>query len=428
MVKSKGGEMELFKKFIAIFIETSAFAILVCLFLKENAKGIIKKIVVILIAILLFTITDSANHVVMIAANYFIGLVSIKIAFAKSLNETLVALFLAASIGLSIQIGIIFSISVVTFSVFERTSFINRISFNLVFMIICMIIYRYSQIHEIFLKYKEEVVHRKFFILILSIYSIFLQGYWDKNEKLFSQNVFVFCLIIGVTLFFNINFMMYSIKLKEKEKIIEVHSLYSPIILKLIDDVRQKQHDFKNHINTIYGISQITEENKLKETLGRYINELNGSFQNIEDFIYLENMVVSAVLFSKSGEAKEKNIKLICDIKAKDIHIPLKEYETSIILNNLIDNAFEEVMNFESNREVVLTLGMVQDRLFIEVKNMGQPIDGEIIRKLFNKGFSTKAVDGRGYGLNTVKTIVQSCGGKIQMLFEEGYIILRIAF
>lgn len=422
--------MEFFKDFILVFIETVAFIALSGVFLDKSKGRIIYKSIIVVIITLIFTVTHSINHIFMIILDYFIAVVSLKIAFKKSLKESFIAVFFIISIGLTIEIFLVFAISLLTLRIFNKDTFINSIIFNSLFMIISLYIhkYKYTGLLKAFYRYKEEMYNSHFLIFTLTSYSIYIQYYWDSNEKLFHNNILVLFLIMFIILFFNIKFITYNLMLEEKENTIQLNNMYNPTILNLIEDVRQKQHDFKNHINTIYGITQTAKEENLRESLSNYIMDLNNSLCNVENFIYLNNMTISAILYSKYCEAKSKNINFICDIKTKVIDLPLKDYEISVILTNLIDNAFEEILNFENNRDVCLTIGIIEDKYFIEVQNICRPIDSVDIRKLFHKGYSTKASQGRGYGLYTINQIVQYYNGKIEILFDKNNISFRIIF
>ncbi|WP_251859915.1 GHKL domain-containing protein [Clostridium sp. Marseille-Q2269] len=415
------------KNYITIAMETSGFAVLFWLINKDDRKRLISKALIILIIAGIFTLTGCMNEYSRLFINYCIGIIGGKVIFKKSFRETLINVFIAMSIGLSLQLEIMLTTKFLNTDIFTSESFIENISFNFIFILLCVLVYVFNPIKSYY-KYKEELSKKLFFPIILIIYSISLEIYWNKTGNISRASIYIFVLIIGLILFLNIKFMIYNIKLKDKEKIIEMHSMYSPIILNLIDEVRQRQHDFKNHITTIYGLSQTLEENILKREVMEYIEKLNFSFNSVENFIYLDNKAICAILYSKTCEAKDKNIDFICDIKDKKLNLPLKEYEISEVLSNLIDNAFEETLNFESNRKVYLTIDTIKNNPYIEIKNMSRPISSEHIRKIFDKGFSTKAKEGRGYGLYNVKKIANFYNGKIELSYEDGYVIFKVIF
>jgi two-component system sensor histidine kinase AgrC len=62
----------------------------------------------------------------------------------------------------------------------------------------------------------------------------------------------------------------------------------------------------------------------------------------------------------------------------------------------------------------------------MEIGNNGKRIELKDIGKIFDKGYTTKAGDGHGYGLYNVKRIVERYNGRIQLSFENNYTIFRI--
>ena len=67
---------------------------------------------------------------------------------------------------------------------------------------------------------------------------------WLKNI-LFSISVAMICLLV-------LNVGKYKLKSKEIETELKVHKLYADSFDNLVDSIRSKQHEFDNHINTIY--------------------------------------------------------------------------------------------------------------------------------------------------------------------------------
>lgn len=138
------------------------------------------------------------------------------------------------------------------------------------------------------------------------------------------------------------------------KRILEIYNKYNPIILNLIDEIKRRQHDFKNHFTTIYGMVLTYDEKELKNELKNYLESLQNSLSDIEEYIYMGNRVFAAIIYVKVREAKQKNIKFSFDIEDNTIKFPLRGYELSEVLNNLIDNAFEAVMNMELDKKMYI--------------------------------------------------------------------------
>ncbi len=91
----------------------------------------------------------------------------------------------------------------------------------------------------------------------------------------------------------------------KKEKMEEYYNKYSPVMTNMMEDIRSKQHEFKNFMNTIYGIVQVSEDESLRDELERYISSINKSFKRV-DYVKCENNLINAIVYGKVIEAKKK--------------------------------------------------------------------------------------------------------------------------
>jgi sensor histidine kinase regulating citrate/malate metabolism len=274
---------------------------------------------------------------------------------------------------------------------------------------------------------REEFGIASFVIVNTALYTIILKTAWDFNKGFLWSNFLSIILISGLMILSNLIFLKYSVQISEQKKIIETYNKYSPIIKNLIEEARRKQHDFKNHLNTIYGIAQVAAENELGDEITQYIRSLNYEMKDLDLLIQINNKVLSGIIYSKVCYAKELEIDFEYSIKSDLSDSSLEDYKLSELLNNLLDNAFESAYSSE-NKKVILIIEEDENNHIIEVKNYGEFIKPEYISKIFDKGFSTKNVNGHGYGLYNVKKIVESVKGQIQLLYDDGYIVFRILF
>ena len=86
---------------------------------------------------------------------------------------------------------------------------------------------------------------------------------------------------------------------------------------------------------------------------------------------------------------------------------------------NLIKNALEALDNRESGGEIAVTSRMEGDRVLVEIADNGPGIEQHIIKKIFNKFFTTKS-SGTGLGLSIVHQIVDAHEGSIAVDSEKG--------
>ena len=74
---------------------------------------------------------------------------------------------------------------------------------------------------------------------------------------------------------FQIFTYLYVVKIiKEKEKL-KVSGEYNAVINEIVQEIKQRQHDFVNYKNTIRGILAVVDEKDVKEAINNYIKDEN---------------------------------------------------------------------------------------------------------------------------------------------------------
>ena len=83
------------------------------------------------------------------------------------------------------------------------------------------------------------------------------------------------------------------------------------------------------------------------------------------------------------------------------------------ILGNLLSNARHALKNHtEGKRMLVLRVQARPDSILVEVEDSGVGINAEVLRRLFEFGFTTKK-DGHGFGLHTSSILAKELGGEL---------------
>lgn len=416
--------MEIFKDFINTFIELNAFMILWCKFSLKTEDMLFKNIAIALISSVVMSTTNPihSNYTIILSYITTVGLISFfyKEKFLKSLLGFCITLILIIILQLILiyVLGFFVSGKYVGSCIFD-------ISIQSIILLISVSIYYFAPNKKIYniVEINFKIV---FYIIINFIgYILVYKIVWEYNKNLILNNIIMFTSMLIIIFTLNLILCYNILKINEEKKLIEIHSKYSPIIENIIEETRRKQHDFKNHLNTINGIVQVAKEEELKESLTTYIKSLSYFTKNIEDIIYVDNLILRAIIYSKLCEVEKKHINFSYFVSNDLLKWRIKDYELSDIVTNLLNNAFEAV---ENNSEKTIVLSMFKDgnKNIIELKNSGSSINPENIKYIFNRGFSTKSGKNRGYGLYNVKKIVESNGGTIQLSFDESYICFRI--
>jgi two-component system sensor histidine kinase AgrC len=308
-------------------------------------------------------------------------------------------------------------------------SFNNGLIINLILLITCIGTFYLLPINKLFRKYIINSFTIKILMLNLTIWILCFKLFWDYDMMFLLNNIAVFSIMF--LSFSLLSYILYiqNIDLNNKKKVIELNDKYSPVFENILDEINRKQHEFKNHLNAIYGMCYSTDTNILKYCIQKYIKSLNYSLGDIDTVIHINNKILAAVIYSKLCEAKSKQIHFSYSIERDIDNFKITEYEMVEVLSNLLNNAFEAIDDSTADEKIVyMKIGKENKYNFIEVSNKGNIIDVNNIDKLFIKRFSTKHKTSGGYGLYNVKEILESYDGHIQVFLENGYTIFKALF
>lgn len=188
----------------------------------------------------------------------------------------------------------------------------------------------------------------------------------------------------------------------------------------VVKDLRVNVHEFKNKLHVILGLIKIEEY----EEAIKYITEIQEVRENTsEKYTYIEDQYIRAMLISRELMAREKNIDFTLgkDSNLYEKHGDIINEDFLTILGNLIENAFEACnYNNYDNRYVEVFLKEDCKTMYIEVKDNGNTIPDDIRERMFEKGVSSKVING-GLGLYLVKSKVELYDGNIDVFQDENY-------
>lgn len=275
-----------------------------------------------------------------------------------------------------------------------------------------------------FEKYVENnILISMIFFNIFILFMIFKMVY--DNRILYNNIAIQINIFILINVIFNISFYTTIQKQILKNKNIEVKSTYNPLIDEIIQNMKASEHEYKNHINMIYSMIQVSNTiPEIKEKATNYIGHIRNknTFSKVLD---IENTVIKAVIYSKLVECEQLGINLSYDIKTSMDESQLEDTEITIILSNLLNNAIEATKNAK-DKKITVDIRKLE-RYKIQVKNsiLGLNINPEKIESFFQKGFSSKG-KGRGYGLFNVRRIIKKYKGTIYARVEEDLLVIDI--
>ncbi|WP_026395772.1 ATP-binding protein [Acetobacterium malicum] len=326
-----------------------------------------------------------------------------------------------------------FEVSYLTYGlhrVYVQTSF--SFYFNLFQCLVLMI--TYPLIWIFFRKKISHVMqtHNKawgyLWIIPLVYYIIFL-AFGAMNANLIAQWQF---LIFNLVSFFGFYLIYYvviemleqsekNIILAESNEVIKQQLLFQSEYYKkfgeCIEETRKGEHDLRHHLNTVLGLIQQQNEEKVES----YIYELLGNRLNISDILYCGNDAVNAILGYYANICKQEGINFTIEtIVPEDLEID--ETDLCVVFGNVLENALEACRRITAGEQFIkLSSQFIGNKLYIVVDN---PFSGEI--RLKNGVYlSQKREAASGIGIISVLAIAKKYDGDAR--FEQADQLFRVS-
>jgi len=195
----------------------------------------------------------------------------------------------------------------------------------------------------------------------------------------------------------------------------------------LYQDIRSMKHDMTNHVLTL---ERLYAENETKEAKD-YVRNLKAALIETVGEVKSGNPVTDVILREWKTEAEKKKIHFQCNF-----HYPtgshINAFDISVILNNALQNAMENVSHFPS--ENVKDSGALHISILSYCRNNAYMIE---IRNSFTGNLQWDAesglpvtskgnTDSHGYGLNNIRKIAGKYFGDIDFAIKNKEFILSI--
>jgi two-component system sensor histidine kinase AgrC len=179
-------------------------------------------------------------------------------------------------------------------------------------------------------------------------------------------------------------------------------------------------HDTKNQLLAILGYIENNDTKIAIESLNLLCSNIAGE----QNFINTGNVAVDSLINAKIKRINELSINLETSIFLEQNN-QIEEIDLCIILGNLLDNAIEacEKISLENEKKIQLKIIQIEEYLSIEISN--SIIDKVKLEK--GRSFTTKKDKlFHGFGLESIKEIVEKYNGHINYEQEENTFIVNI--
>ncbi|MBE6090844.1 MAG: GHKL domain-containing protein [Clostridium beijerinckii] len=356
--------------------------------------------------------------------SYITIILIIKMIYKIDLKQAVLGFFLALIIVMSLEL--IFSAFIGRF-VYNET--FKAITIETVILVGIFIFSKMNLINKHFIIENIDNVVLIYFILICSIHAIILKMSWYYDNIMVLNNLFLVSLVSFILAISQVLIYLYFVKVTREKEALKVSNEYNVIISEIVQEIKQRQHDFVNYKNSIRGMVEVLSEKDLKEAIRTYMKDEDMYDNKINELIYIDNVVVRSIVYRNMCRAKKHNITFKYEVENNVLDSILSYNDFSNLLNNLLNNAFDEVMKEQCiNKNIEIMIFNQNKESHLIVKNQIVNPNDININEIFMRGYSTKNTDTRGYGLYNVQQIVNSHKGYIKINIEFNQIIFDIYF
>lgn len=268
------------------------------------------------------------------------------------------------------------------------------------------------------------------FILLSFAISFFIGTiiwHLNRNDSQLDSTIYLISILVLITwnvlLFFLLQYLGKE-NLKRKEMaLLQIHEKENKKLFEQMgeqyNEIRKIKHDMKGCIDCSLRLLQERKYSEAEEYLKTFLNEKT---KNIVSAVFTDSSVINAVINSKIAQCDKYGIGYKCEI-TKNLQ-PIPEFELSIFLSNLFDNAIEACQSVRENKYISLSIIDVKSYLHIVMKNT---IEGSVLKENPDLNSTKKDnVEQHGYGLKSVRDIVKKYNGSIQINEQEGYFVVDV--
>lgn len=251
------------------------------------------------------------------------------------------------------------------------------------------------------------------FLLVFSV-QIFQSSEIKIDKMVILQLLFLLCFIISILTLV----IVFKLSKKAEEDLekkltlqqLEMENKLNNDMTNVVETLRSLRHDMNNHVvvlkNLIY--------TKQYEILREYIDDICDEISPANDFIFIKNKALSALLYNKSVNAKMRQIDFETLISVDFIDI--QEKDLCSLMGNLLDNAIEACEKVHDNKYIYLSMYTKNNCYHIECNNTFT--DAPVIA---NNTFisSKKSRVLHGIGFKNMKAIVTKYSGTLECTYYD---------
>lgn len=422
--------MTLLETFAGSFVEALTLCCLISLFDSGYGERKWKVVVIVIIVAGVTVITDSLFIPARYFINYLTFILLLSILVKRKLFYVLFEFLISLSMFALLEILFVF--------VSDRIGIANSLSIadrmthlGLIFVLCCFIASNKKlqlRLRYDYSKHREEIYLITGTIFLISLMVLY---HWDTDQETFFQDLGMVISFMLAWCALNLYLLKKLVDNRRQKELISIHERYLEMTDSLLDGLYAKEHEFKKHLQTILGFTDMEQTDQAITDIREYILEIHkdGKRPEREKSYQTGNSIINALLYSKAKEAETSHITLFYIPSSTPPDYPCQKHELVEIIGNLIDNAFDYVKTLAvEERKVFLSLENRDGKKVIEVRNTYEKKSQEQIPFMAKKGYTTKEGSHRGYGLYNVTAIASRYNGTLKLFYENDQLVVLVLF
>ena len=182
--------------------------------------------------------------------------------------------------------------------------------------------------------------------------------------------------------------------------------------------INVKCHDIRKHITSLYARESGHKPND------SFVREVEKSIRIYDSISNTGNESLDVILTEKSLFCEKHHIRMTCMADGKCLRF-MEEVDLYSLFGNILDNAIESVQRIEETEKRVINLDVRANEMFLRIQEDNY-FGGELE---FENGLplTTKHDrDHHGFGMKSIRMIVDKYGGEMQIEARDGVFSLNI--
>lgn len=295
-------------------------------------------------------------------------------------------------------------------------------------LLISLLIYQCVPINRLFHFTYSSKLSTQLLLTNLYLLTICVMLFFKWNTKSFIELFCIISLCIFSVFAINIDMFHINLKLQKVEAELQAYQTYLPIVEGLISDVRIKQHNFDNAIQSFAALPLTCNDYKsIVNALERYSKD---AFEKNmpSNLLKLNCKLIAGFLHVKENEAIKQQKYLHITIHNFALQTVMPEYILMQCLGILVDNALEAV---PEGTIIPLSIASKDAKVWIEISNPCPYISDALLEQMFQIGYTTKTTaKEHGLGLPFLSEHVKKYNGSLlcqnQMKNGENYVTFKL--